>query len=94
MTTAYRLTSPVTRATYGDGLNAAYDHGPASVPPTWFIDGVAYVPADHPRAGNYLAGPFRAEPVDAIPRDYVDQAAALTARPIHHLGPPTPDAAA
>lgn len=86
---AYRVFSPQGEMTYADGL-ASY--GPGQAPPTWFVRGVAYIDAHHPRCPYYVtSGAYAVEPVASIPQDYKDEAARLTAQPEQHLGAPTHD---
>lgn len=87
---AYRITSPHGNAAHADGLASM---GPGQTPPTWFIDGYAYVPAGHPRL-PYYRSTHVVEPADEVPLAYRLESERLTREPHQHLAPPPVDAAA
>jgi hypothetical protein len=66
-------------------------HAPGSA---WFVEGIAYLPADHPRAAYYSGhAEYTVERVDREPAWWPAAFAALRSMPAARLGPPAADGA-
>lgn len=67
---------------------------PAAPDAAWFVEGVAYLRADHPRAAYYARhAEYAMERVDREPAWWAGAYAALRSMPAQRIGPPMADAA-